>query len=151
MTEKNVHFLFSYPPPPFLPPQTMGMGSIGQNSTFCSRTASTQTHNKDICTGKTCADPGIFCVCGGGGGPGSSTYYTVYRGSNGYITHFPGGWGDPAFSRGVQLLITIETNITTTCDFPGRGLDPLAPLWIRTWTTWHFGTNTLRRACAASF
>ena len=57
------------------------------------------------------------------------------------------------FSRGVQMLISIETHITITCDFPGGGggAGPLFPLWIRTWTMWHFGTNGLRRACAASF
>ena len=64
-------------------------------------------------------------------------YYTFSRGSN-----FFQGWGP------------IETRITITCDFPGEGggvsLDPLSPFWIRTWTLWHFGTNRLRRACAAS-
>ena len=34
----------------------------------------------------------------------------------------------PTFSRGVQVLISIETHIT--CDFP-EGQDPLSPLWIR--------------------
>ena len=38
----------------------------------------------------------------------------------------------PTFPRGggVQMLISIETHITITCDFPGGGLDPLSPLWI---------------------
>ena len=46
------------------------------------------------------------------------------------VQHLPGGWGgDPTFSRGAQILISIETHIT--CDFPG-GPDPLYPLWIRT-------------------
>ena len=64
-----------------------------------------------------------------------------------HIFFFPGGGG------GVQLLISIETHMTITLDFPGGGggLDPLFPLWIRTWTMWHFDTNMLRRACAASF
>ena len=44
------------------------------------------------------------------------------------VQHFPGG---PTFSRGVQMLISIETHIT--CDFPGGGPDPLPPVWIRTW------------------
>ena len=71
----------------------MGSIHVGQNSTF-SRTASTQT-NKDICTGTTCADPGIFCQ---GGGPGSSPYFTVYRGGPIVLLHiFQGG---PTFSRG---------------------------------------------------
>ena len=61
---------------------------------------------------------------------------------------FQGGGGrGPTFSR---VGGPIETHITKTCDFPG-GLDPLSPLCIRTWTLWHFGTNRLRRACAASF
>ena len=55
--------------------------------------------------------------------------------------------GRPTFSRGGG---PIETHITITCDFPG-GPDPLSPLWIRTWTLWHFGKNRLKRACAASF
>ena len=43
------------------------------------------------------------------------------------------------------MLISIETHITITCDFPGGGggLDPLYPLWIRTWILWHFGMNGL--------
>ena len=51
--------------------------------------------------------------------------------------------GGPTFSRGGG---PIETHITITCDFPGGGggLDPLSPLWICTWTLWHFGTNRLR-------
>ena len=133
MTEK---FPLSYHP--LLPPQTLWMGSIGQNSTFFSRTASTQT-NKDICTVTTCVDQGMFCQ-GEWGGLGSSTYFTVYRG------------GGPTFSRGggVQMLVSIETHITITCDFPG-GSGPPIPLWIRKSTMWQFGTNRLRRACAASF
>ena len=55
--------------------------------------------------------------------------------------------GGPTFSRGGG---PIETHITITCDFPG-GSGPPIPLWIRTWTLWYFGTNRLRRACAASF
>ena len=47
------------------------------------------------------------------------------------VQHFPGGGGGSNFfPGGVQMLISIETHIT--CDFPG-GLDPLSPLWIRTW------------------
>ena len=72
-------------------------------------------------------------VGGGGGGWGSrllNLFYSLKRGSNGFITHFPGGVGVPTFSRGGG---PIETHITITCDFPG-GLDPLPthPLWIRT-------------------
>ena len=37
--------------------------------------------------------------------------------------------GGPTFSRGVQMLISIETHkhVTITCDFPG-GLNPYTPL-----------------------
>ena len=47
--------------------------------------------------------------------------------------------GGPTFSRGGA---PIETHITITCDFPG-GSGPPFPLWICTWTLWHFGTNRL--------
>ena len=44
------------------------------------------------------------------------------------------------------MLISIETHITKTCDFPGGGggggvWTPYSPLWIRTWAMWQFGTN----------
>ena len=66
-----------------------------------------------------------FLSGGGGGGPGSSTYFTVYRGGPMVLLHiFRGG---PTFSRGgVQMLISIDTHGTITCDFP-VGLDPLSP------------------------
>ena len=38
------------------------------------------------------------------------------------VQHFPGG---PTFSRGVQMLISIKTNIT--CDFPGGSGPPITP------------------------
>ena len=104
MTEKLL--TFSFPIPPLIPPQTLGMGSIGQTSTF-SRTASTQT-NKDICTGTTCTESGFFLSWGGGGGGGGegpgfsllNLFYSLQRGSNGFIPHFPGGGGGPTFSKG---------------------------------------------------
>ena len=43
---------------------------------------------------------------------------------------FRGGGGGPTFSRGGPNAISIETHIS--CDNPGRGPDPLSPLWIRT-------------------
>ena len=68
----------------------------------------------------------IFLSEGGGGGPGSSAYFTEYikRGWGPmFFTHFPGRV--QLFpGGGVQMLISIETHITTTCDFPG---DPLSP------------------------
>ena len=68
-------------------------------------------------------------------------YYTFSRG----VQLFPEGGGG-----GVQMLISIETHITITCDFPAGSGSPI-PLSIRKCTMWHFGTNRLRRACAASF
>ena len=75
---------------------------------------------------------------GGGGGPGSSTYFTVYRGGPMVILHIFQGGGVQLFpGGGVQLPISIETNITITCDFPrgGGGSGTHIPLWIRTF--WH--------------
>ena len=116
MTEK----LLTFPSPTSPDP---GDGVNRSNSTF-SRTALTQT-NKDICTRRTCEDPGIFCQGGGGWRPGSSTYFTVYRGGGGvqwlYYTFDPGGGG-------VQMLISIETHITIICDFPGGVWTPYPPL-----------------------
>ena len=64
----------------------------------------------------------------------------------GWVQHLPGG---PTFSRGVQMLISIETHMP--CDFPGRGgPDPLSPLWICTsWVvilTDHRTTNSTQRS-----
>ena len=51
------------------------------------------------------------------------TFPRTQRGTN----VFQGGGGGPTFSRGVQLLISIETHIT--CDFPGGGVrTPIPPL-----------------------
>ena len=54
--------------------------------------------------------------------------FTRFRGGGGSnlfqgVKLFPGGRG-----LGVQMLI-LETH--RTCDFPGGGVDPLSPLWIR--------------------
>ena len=62
----------------------------------------------------------------GGGWWGSrllNLFYSLKRGSNGFITHFPGGggWG-PTFSRGGGPK---ETHITITCDFPGGSGPPI--------------------------
>ena len=72
----------------------------------------------------------------------SSTYFSLQRGSNGFITEktilFQGSRGGPTLSRGdptffqewgVQMLISIETYIT--CAFPGGGggvRTPYSPL-----------------------
>ena len=51
-------------------------------------------------------------------------FYSLKRGSNGFITHFPGEGGQK-FSKGGG---TIETHITITCDFPGGAWTPYPPL-----------------------
>ena len=145
MTEKLL--TFPSPTPLSYLPRPWGWGLKVEIQLFSS-TASTQPNTtKDICTGTPCPDPEIFRQGVGWGSRLLNLFYSLKRGSNGFITHFPGGGRGPTFSRGGG---PIETHITITCDFPG-GLDPLSPLRIRTWTLWHFGTNRLRRACVASF
>ena len=48
------------------------------------------------------------------------------------VHYFPGGGVSNFFSRGVQMLISIETH-TCTCYFPGGVRGPPIPLWIHTW------------------
>ena len=141
MTEKLL--TFPSPPPPLLPPETLGMGLIGQKSTFFQNSITTQT-NKDICTG-TCAVLGLF-LSGGRGVQGSrllNLFYGIYtEGVQCFFHTF--SRGGPTFSMGrggggYQMLISIKTHITTTYDFPGDPLSP--PLWIRKWAVWNFGTN----------
>ena len=71
-----------------------------------------------------------------------SLFYSLKSGSNGFIAEktililyqgsrggplYSGGGGCPTFSRGgVQMLISIETNIRT-CYFPGGCPEPLSP------------------------
>ena len=81
-----------------------------------------------------------FLSGGGGGGPGSSTYFTVYIQGGPMVLHI--FQGVQLVPWGVQMLISIETHITITCDFPGGGGGGSGPpIWIRTWAMWHFGTN----------
>ena len=69
--------------------------------------------------------------CQGEMGSGSSTFFTVYRGGpmvllhifQGVVQLFPGGGG----GGGVQMLISIETHVTITCDFPGVVWTPYPP------------------------
>ena len=69
-----------------------------------------------------------FFIPGGGGGGGGSRllnlFYSLKRGSNGFITHFPGGDGSNFF----QGWGPIETHKTITCDFPGGSGPPIPPL-----------------------
>ena len=83
-----------------------------------------------------------FFVRGGGGSRLLNLFYSLKRGSNGFITHFPGG------SNLFQGWGPIETHITITCDFSGGSGPPIPPLDPHMDI---FGTNRLRRVCAASF
>ena len=55
------------------------------------------------------------------------TILILYKGSRGGLL-FSGGGGVQLFSRGVQMLISIETH-KCTCYFQ----TPPIPLWIHTW------------------
>ena len=81
-----------------------------------------------------------------------SLFYSLQKGSNGFISEkiilildkgsrggplFSGG-GCQTFSRGVQMLISLETHVRT-CYFPGGVPTPI-PLWIRTWAMLYNGT-----------
>ena len=145
MTEKLL--TFPSPTPLSYLPRPWGWGLKVKIQLFSSAASTQPNATKDNCTRTPCADPGIFCQVGGGLGVQVPQL----------ILQFKEGvqWFYYTFSRGgVQLFSRaggpIETHITIACDFPG-GLDLLTPLWIRTWTLWHFGTNRLRRAFAASF
>ena len=77
--EKFFDFPLSYPPPPLLPPQTQGMGPIGQNSTFFPE-QSQHKPTKTFVRGQHARIQIFFLLFffflgGGGGGPGSSTYF----------------------------------------------------------------------------
>ena len=119
MTEKLL--TFPSPTPLSYLPRPWGWGLKVEIQLFSS-TASTQPNTtKDICTRTPCADPGIFCQGGVGGSRLLNLFYSVKRGSNGFIKHFPGG---PTFSRGGG---PIETHITIICDFPWGSGPPIPP------------------------
>ena len=86
-----------------------------------------------------------------------SLFYSLKRGSNGFITEktililykgsrggplFSGGGGCLTFSRGVQMLISIET-YKRTCYFPGGVSGPPIPLWICTWAMSYLSQSIL--------
>ena len=83
-----------------------------------------------------------------GGGLGSSTYFKVYiqRGPMVLLHIFQGVQLVP---WGAQMLISIETNITITCDFPGGGGGVWTP-YPPSGST-HGQCGILARICAASF
>ena len=136
MTEKLLTFPSLLPPPPLLlPPQTLGMGSIGQNSTFFPEQHQHKPTIKTFVQGQHARIQGFFVRWGGGGGGGGGggvqapqlilqftegvqwLYYT--------FSFFQGGGGG---GGGVQLLISIETHMTITLDFPGGSGPPIPPL-----------------------
>ena len=122
MTEK----LLTSPSPTPLSylPRLWGWGLKVELQLFSS-TASTQLNTtKDICSGTPCADLGIFCQ-GGGGCRLLNLFYSLKRGSNGFITHFPDFPGGSNFFQGWG---PIETHITVTCHFPGESGPPIPPL-----------------------
>ena len=53
----------------------------------------------------------------------------IFQGFRGVPIFSRRGGGGPTCSRGVQMLISIETDIT--CDFPKRVRTPYPHLWIR--------------------
>ena len=90
----------------------------------------------------TCADQGIFVslfspqlilqfIEGSNGFIAEKAILILYQGSRGSLI-FQGGGGCPTFSRGVQMLISIETLIALVI-FQGGGVRTPIPLWIRTW------------------
>ena len=52
-------------------------------------------------------------------------FYSLQRGSNGFITHFPGG--SNFFQGGGPNANFYRNPITITCDFPGGGSGPHIP------------------------
>ena len=63
------------------------------------------------------------CFVRGGGSRLLNLFCSLKRGSNGFITHFPGG---PTFSR-VRGPIETHITITITCDFPVGSGPPIPP------------------------
>ena len=125
MTEKLLTFLSPTPLPYLLRP--WGWGLKVEIHLFSS-TASTQPNTtKDICTGTPCADPGIFCQGGGGGGVcGVQAPQLILQFKEGVQWfYYTFSRGVPTFSRGGG---PIETHISVTCDFPGVSGSLIPPL-----------------------
>ena len=120
---KIVDFTLSYHP--LLPPKSLWMGSIGQNSTFFQN--STNTNQQRHLYLDNMRGSRNF-LSGGGGGPGSSTHFTVNRGGPMVLLHiFQGG---PTFSSGGGggpnanfYRYPYNNNLC----FSKGGLDPLSP------------------------
>ena len=108
---------------PLLPPKTLWMGSIGQNSTFFPE----QHQHKPTKTFVPGQHARIQVFLGGGGVQAPQLNLQFTEGVQWfYYTFFRG----PTFSRGgggIQMLISIETHMTITCDFPGGVWTPYPP------------------------
>ena len=139
MTEKLLSFPSSTPLS-YLP-RPWGWGLKVEIQLFPVQHQHNPDTTKDICTRTPCVDPGIFCQ-GGGGVQAPQLILQFKEGSNGFITHFPGG--------GSNFFQGWGSHITITCDFPGGSGPPIPPLDPHMDIV-HFCTNRLRRACAASF
>ena len=117
MTEKLLTFPSPTPSPPLLPPQTLGMGSIGKNSTFFQNSINTNQQQRHLYRDNMRGSRNF--VLGGIQAPQLILQFTEgvqwfnYTFSRGVQLFLGGG--------GVQLLISIETHISITCDFPGGG------------------------------
>ena len=115
-----VDFPLSYHP--LLPPQTLWMGSIGQNSTFFQN--STNTNQQRHLYWDNMRRSRNF-LSGGGGVQAPQLILQFTEGVQWFYYTFSRG-GGLTISRGVQMLISIETHITITCVFQG-GPDPPSP------------------------
>ena len=139
MTEKLLTFLS--PTPPLLPPDTLGMGSIGQKSTFFHSSINTNQQRhlyRDMCGSR------IFLSGWGLQAPKLILQYTYRGGPMAFLHIFQGGGNFFRGGGGVQMLISIETHVTITqLDFPG---DPLSPSGSA-----HGQCGILARICVASF
>ena len=122
MTEKILTFLSPTPPPLSYPPRPWGWGQWVKRQFFFQNSINT---NQQRHLYRTMHGSWIFLSVGGGGvqAPQFILQY-IYRGGPMVLLHiFQGVQLVPG--AGVQMLISIETHITITCDFPG---DPLSPL-----------------------
>ena len=101
------------------------MGSIGQIQLFPEQHQHKPT--KTFVPGEHARIQKCFCQGGGGASRLLNLFYSLQRGSNAFITHFPGG---SSFFQGGggPMLISIETHITISCDFPGGSGPPIPPL-----------------------
>ena len=121
MTEKLL--TFPSPTPLSYLPRPWGWGLKVEIQLFFQYSINTTQHHQRYLYWDTMRGSRNF-LSGGvvGGSRLLNLFYSLKRGSNGFITHFPGG---STFSRGGG---PIETHISITCDFPGGSGPPIPPL-----------------------